>query len=54
MQNASPVWKITEREWVLGQDRKDYTVSIKNTFKFLSTLSLSGHGVDECKGEDFA
>lgn len=48
------MWKIAESEWVLGQDRKDDTVPIKTTFKFLSTISLSGHGVDKHKDEDFA
>lgn len=54
MQNILPMWKITESECVLGQDRKDCPVSIKNTFKSLSTVSLSSHGVDKQKGEDFA
>lgn len=38
----------------MGQYRKDDPVAIKNTFKSISTISLSGHGVDKHKGEDFA
>lgn len=52
MQNILSVWKIAESEWILGQDRKDDPVPIKNTFKFLSTISLSGQGVDKNKGKD--
>lgn len=54
MQNILPVWKLAESEWMLGQDRKDDPVPIKNTFKSLSTISLNGHDVDNHKGEDSA
>lgn len=51
MQNILTMWKIAESEWVLCQDRKDDLVPIKNTLKYLSTISL---GVDKHKSEDFA